>query len=113
MELNCLNVLLNYLIIIRVIIINQLSERRKRLHDLLLTLINKDSEFQFIEEDSGDLTSSYSEKDTLNLSRVIEKNRKIIKRYQAIVRTAVTLDALMDSETVSYTHLTLPTISDV
>ena len=39
-----------------------MSERRKRLHDLLLTLINKDSEFEFIEEDSSDLTSSYSEK---------------------------------------------------
>ena len=75
-----------------------MSERRKRLHDLLLTLINKDSEFEFIEENSSDLTSSYSENDTLNLSRVIEKNRKIIKRYQDIVRTAVTLDALMDSE---------------
>ena len=98
MELNCLYVLLNYLIIIRVIIVNKLSERRKRLHDLLLTLINKDTEFEFIEEDSSDLTSSFSEKDTLNLSRVIEKNRKIIKRYQSIVRTAVTLDALMDSE---------------
>ena len=75
-----------------------MSERRKRLHELLLTLINKDSEFEFIVEDSTDLTSSYCEKDNLNLSRVIEKNRKIIKRYQAIVRTAVTLDALMDSE---------------
>ena len=75
-----------------------MSDRRKRLHDLLLTLINKDNKFEFIEEDSKDLTSSYSEKDTLNLSRVIEKNRKIIKRYQAIVRTAVTLDAPMDSE---------------
>ena len=93
-----MNVLINYLIIVRVIIINQLSERRKRLHDLLLTLINKDNKFEFIEEDSEDLTSSYSEKDTVNLSRVIEKNRKIIKRYQAIVRTAVTLEALMDSE---------------
>ena len=75
-----------------------MSERRKRLHDLLLTLINKDSEFEFIEEGSSDLRSSYSDNDTLNLSRVIEKNRKIIKRYQSIVRTAVTLDALMDSE---------------
>ena len=93
-----MNVLLNYLIIVRVTITNQLSERRKRLHDLLLTLINKDNEFEFIEEDSSDLTSCYSEKDTLNLSRVVEKNRKIIKRYQAIVRPAVTLDALMDSE---------------
>ena len=71
-----MNVLLNYLIIERVTIINQLSVRRKRLHDLLLTLINKDTEFEFIEEDSNDLASSYAEKDTLNLSRVIEKNRK-------------------------------------
>ena len=65
---------------------------------MLLTLIDKDNEFELLEGDSSDLTSSYSEKDTLNLSQVIEKNRKIIKRYQAIVRTAVTLDALMDSE---------------
>ena len=45
-----------------------MSERRKRLHDLLLTLINKDSEFEFIDEDSSDLTSRYSEKDNINLS---------------------------------------------
>ncbi len=82
----------------QVIIINYLSDRRKRLHELLLTLINKESNFELIEEDSSDLSSSYSEKDTANLSRVIEKNRKIIKRYQSLVRTAVTLDALMDSE---------------
>ena len=75
-----------------------MSERRKRLHEILLTLINKESNFELIEDDSDNLTSNYSGKDTVNLSRVIEKNRKIIKRYQAIVRTAVTLDALMDSE---------------
>ena len=75
-----------------------MSDRRKRLHEILLTLINKESNFELIEENSGDLTSNYSDKDTANLSRSIEKNRKIIKRYQALVRTAVTLDALMDSE---------------
>ncbi len=75
-----------------------MSDRRKRLHELLLTLINKENNLELIEEDSSDLSSSYSEKDTANLSRVIEKNRKILKRYQSLVRTAVTLDALMDSE---------------
>ena len=75
-----------------------MSDRRKRLHELLLTLINKESNFELIEEDSGDLSSSYSDKDTANLSRVIEKNRKILRKYQSLVRTAVTLDALMDSE---------------
>ena len=75
-----------------------MSDRRKRLHEILLTLINKESNFDLIEEGSSDLTSNYSDKDTANLSRVIEKNRKIIKKYQSLVRTAVTLDALMDSE---------------
>ena len=75
-----------------------MSDRRKRLHDLLLTLINKENDFELIEEDSSNLTSNYSDKDSVNLSRVIEKNRKIINKYQALVRTAVTLDALMDSE---------------
>ena len=75
-----------------------MSDRRKRLHELLLTLINKESNFELIEEDSSDLSSSYSDKDTVNLSRVIEKNRKIIKKYQSLIRSAVTLDALMDSE---------------
>ena len=64
----------------------------------MLTLINKESNFELIEDDSDKFTFNYSEKDTDNLSRVIEKNRKIIKRYQALIRTAVTLDALMDSE---------------
>ena len=89
--------MLIYSIIVRVIV-NYLSNRRKRLHELLLTLINKQTNFELIEEDSSDLSASYSGKDSANLSQVIEKNRKIIKRYQALVRSAVTLDALMDSE---------------
>tara|TARA_B100000424_G_C22812790_1_gene435146 strand:- start:44 stop:298 length:255 start_codon:yes stop_codon:yes gene_type:complete len=75
-----------------------LSDRRKRLHELLLTLINKESNFELIEEDSNDLSVSYADNDTVNLSRVIEKNRKILKKYQSLIRSAVTLDALMDSE---------------
>ncbi len=75
-----------------------MSDRRKRLHELLLTLINKESDFELIEGDSNDLTTIYSDKDSEILSKVIERNRKIIKKYQALVRTAVTLDALMDSE---------------
>ena len=75
-----------------------MSDRRKRLHDLLLTLINKESNFELIEDDSSDLGTSYSDNDSAKLSRVIEKNRKIINKYQALVRSAVTLDALMDSE---------------
>ena len=75
-----------------------MSERRKRLHELLLALVNKQDYFELIEDDSEDLTKRFSEKDTRDFSISIERNRKILKKYHSLVRTAVTLDALMDSE---------------
>ena len=75
-----------------------MSERRKRLHELLLALINKQDYFELIDEDSEDLVNTFSENDSRDLSKLIERNRKIIKIYHSLVRTAVTLDALMDSE---------------
>ncbi len=75
-----------------------MSERRKRLHELLLALISKQDYFELIDEDSEDLTNSFSENESRDFSKLIDRNRKILKQYHALVRTAVTLDALMDSE---------------
>ena len=75
-----------------------MSERRKRLHELLLALINKQDYFELIDEDSEDLTNPFSENDSRDFSKLIERNRKILKKYHSLIRTAVTLDALMDSE---------------
>ena len=75
-----------------------MSERRKRLHELLLALISKQDFFELIEEDSDDLTNSFSENDSRDFSNLIKRNRKILKKYHSLIRTAVTLDALMDSE---------------
>ena len=75
-----------------------MSERRKRLHELLLALINKQDYLELIEDDSNDLTKSFSDDGSRDFSKSIERNRKILKKYHSLVRTAVTLDALMDSE---------------
>ena len=75
-----------------------MSERRKRLHQLLLALINKQDYLELIEDDSNDLTKSFSENESRDFSKSIERNRQILKKYHSLVRTAVTLDALMDSE---------------
>jgi len=75
-----------------------LSNRRKRLHELLLALINKQDYLELIEDDSNDLVKSFSENESRDFSKLIERNRKILKKYHSLVRTAVTLDALMDSE---------------
>ena len=75
-----------------------MSDRRTRLHELLLALINKEADFDLIEVDSSEFNSTYSKKNSVNFSQVIERNRKILKKYQSLIKTAVTLDALMDSE---------------
>ena len=75
-----------------------MSERRKRLHELLLALINKQDYLELIEDDSNDLAKSYSENESKDFSKLIKRNRNILKKYHSLVRTAVTLDALMDSE---------------
>ena len=75
-----------------------MPERRKRLHELLLALINKQDYLELIEDDSNDLARSFSENESRDFSKSIERNRKILKKYHSLVRTAVTLDALMDSE---------------
>ncbi len=73
-------------------------DRRTRLHELLLALIKKDADFELIEEDSVEFSSISSKKDSVNFSQIIERNRKILKKYQSLIKSAVTLDALMDSE---------------
>ncbi len=75
-----------------------MSERRKRLHELLLALINNQDYLELIEDDSKDLTKNFSENDSRDFSKSIERKSKILKKYHSLVRTAVTLDALMDSE---------------
>ena len=75
-----------------------MSERRKRLHELLLALIKKQDYLELIEDDSKDLTKSFSDNDSRDFSKSIDRNRKILKKYHSLIRTAVTLDALMDSE---------------
>ena len=75
-----------------------MSKRRKRLHELLLALINNQDYLELIEDDSNDLAKNFSENDSIDFSKSIDRNRKILKKYHSLVRTAVTLDALMDAE---------------
>tara|TARA_Y100001978_G_C23440847_1_gene312943 strand:- start:166 stop:414 length:249 start_codon:yes stop_codon:yes gene_type:complete len=75
-----------------------LLDRRTRLHDLLLALIKKDANFELIEDEPNQFSSSTFDNDKVNITKVIEKNRKILKNYYSLVKSAVTLDALMDSE---------------
>lgn len=68
------------------------ERRRQRLHELLLALIAREDELPLLDPDQPELEGSASP------GRWLDQNRRSLQRYQALVRTAVTLDALLDAE---------------
>jgi hypothetical protein len=71
-----------------------MADRRQRIHELVLALIAQQSDLDLMDGDQvvGSPTAG------TNPAAWLERNRRLIQRYQALVRTAVTLDALIDQE---------------
>ena len=67
-------------------------ERRQRLHELVLALIAREEELPLMDEEWPEASSGGAP------ARWLDQNRRTLHRYQALVRTAVTLDALVDAE---------------
>ena len=67
-------------------------ERRQRLHELVLALIATEKELPLMDEEWPEASSGGAS------ARWLDQNRRTLHRYQALVRTAVTLDALVDAE---------------
>jgi hypothetical protein len=70
------------------------SDRRQRLHDLVVALIAQQGDLDLLDEDnSGSLAVAQG-----NPAGWLERNRRVVQRYQALVRSAATLDALVEQE---------------
>ena len=67
-------------------------DRRQRLHELVLALIAREEELPLMDEAWPEASSGAAP------ARWLDQNRRTLHRYQALVRTAVTLDALVDAE---------------
>ena len=72
--------------------LNRSTERRQRLHDLLLALIAREDDLPLLDAEMPELGGSAEP------GRWLDQNRRTLLHYQALVRTAVTLDALLDAE---------------
>ena len=69
-------------------------DRRQRIHELVLALIAQQNELELLDGDhTGSLAAAQG-----NPAGWLERNRRVVQRYQALVRSAVTLDALVDQE---------------
>jgi hypothetical protein len=70
------------------------ADRRQRLHELVLALISQQQDLELLDGDhSGSLAAAQG-----NPAGWLERNRRVVQRYQALVRSAATLDALVEQE---------------
>ena len=75
-----------------------ISKRRQRLHELLIALIGNQKDLPLMDAGGPQLENSSTEMLQQDPATWLDRNRRLLKRYQALVRTALTLDALMDAE---------------
>jgi len=75
-----------------------MSDRRQRIHELVLALIQRQENLELLDGDGQGLGSGSRAGGAQDPAGWLERNRRLVQRYQALVRTAVTLDALIDQE---------------
>ena len=76
----------------------QVTDRRSRLHEILIALINQQKNLELMEDDVNVFNNSIDIAEKYDSSKIIERNKRIIKKYQSLVRSAIALDALLESE---------------
>ena len=72
--------------------------RRSRLHEILIALINQQKDLELIEDGVQIFKNPINQSEKYDSSKIIERNQRIIKKYQSLVRSAIALDALLESE---------------
>ena len=72
--------------------------RRSRLHELLIALINQQKDLELMDDGVQLFKNPINHSEKYDSSIIIERNQRIIKKYQSLVRSAIALDALLESE---------------
>ena len=72
--------------------------RRSRLHEILIALINQQKDLELMDDGVQVFNSCINHSEKHDSSKIIERNQRIIKKYQSLVRSAIALDALLESE---------------
>ncbi len=80
---------------------NEIEEhltRRSRQHEILIALINQQKDLELMDDGVQVFKNSINKSEKYDSSQIIERNQRIIKKYQSLVRSAIALDALLESE---------------
>ncbi len=80
---------------------NQAGEqltRRSRLHEILIALIKQQKNLELMDDGPQVFDNPINHSERYDPSKIVERNQRIIKKYQSLVRSAIALDALLESE---------------
>ncbi len=72
--------------------------RRSRLHEILIALIKQQKDLELMDDGAQVFENSINYSEKYDPSKIVERNQRIIKKYQSLVRSAIALDALLESE---------------
>lgn len=73
-----------------------MADRRQRIHELVLALLAKQTATELLDADAA--AGEGRPGGGGDAGGWLERNRRVVARYQALVRSAITLDALIDQE---------------
>mgnify|MGYP000010513783 FL=1 len=78
--------------------INKDPIRRQRQHELLIALINQQDDLELIDSESPLLESKG--RNPPDPAQWLDRNRRVMAKYQSLVNSSITLDAMLDSEAI-------------
>ena len=78
--------------------------RRSRLHEILVALIKQQKDLELMDDDVQVFENPLNHSEKYDPSKTLERNQRIIKKYQSLVRSAIALDALLESEDLNISH---------
>ncbi len=71
--------------------------RRQRQHELLIALIHQQDDLELMDAEAPSFDSKGLNQNC-DPALWLDRNRRVLAKYQALVTSSITLDALLDSE---------------
>ena len=78
--------------------IDQYVVRRQRLHELLIALIHQQDDLELMDSQAPSLDKNTDLKKNQDPAKWLDRNRRVLAKYQSLVSSSITLDALLDCE---------------
>lgn len=74
-----------------------MADRRQRIHELVVALMALQADLELLSEDGGPMGPGPGEAKG-HPGEAMKRSRRVIRHYQALVHSAITLDALIDQD---------------